>query len=204
MDSILTQQILVGQDTDLMNSFDKDIVTREAVVEERFPAIPLDDPLLTRHDCHVRFYKDTSLIRYLACQQLQLGVERYEFQPTPHQTLYVAGLQAASVASTVHFIQVHNRYPDNWEPPFHMQWPNFGDNNPQPTVLNAPEEIAEEISFTRQHLSPPYDFDDMMMYHAWLQITIISHGQHSILLKRLPRKFPSPGSTYLRRMILTI
>ena len=125
----------------------------------------------------MRFYKDSSLIRYLACQQLQLGVERYEFQPTPHQTLYVAGLQAASVASTVHFFCVHNRYPDDWEPPFHAQWPEFGDNHPQPIVLTTPEEIATEIGFTRQSLRPPFDFEDTMIRHARLQITTVSQGQ---------------------------
>jgi hypothetical protein len=140
--------------------------------EERFPAISLDDPLLTRHDHHVRFIVDTSRIGHLARQLPRFGIEGYEFEPTRQATNYFAGIQAALVASTVHFIMFHQRYPDGR----FVEKPNFGDK--QSIVLNTPEEIAAEIAATRQNLRPPFDFGDMVMRHARLQITTVSQGHH--------------------------
>jgi hypothetical protein len=164
--------------------------------EERFPAIPLDDPFLTRHDHHLHYLVDSSSIGYIARQLPHFGVERFECQATLQETHYVAGLQAAMVAITVHFIMFHERYPDNWEPPFRFENPDFGDNNPQPTVLTSPEEIAAEIAATRQSLPSPYDFEYMIIRHALLQITTISQGhqQDSELKSVDVTNFPSLGS----------
>jgi hypothetical protein len=142
--------------------------------EERFPAIPLDDPLLSRQDRWIRFQVDSSNIRYLARQLPHFGVEQFEFTPQRQAIQYVAGLQAAKVASTAHFIMFDSRYPDSWEPPYVYDYPDYGNNNPQPTVLNTPEAIAAEIAATRMNLPPPYDFEDVMMRHARLQITTVS------------------------------